>query len=108
MRAVVPEEHEPAREDDREARRVAAVELAVVVDVRLDEHVDLRRQAGDEGVERGPVMEDLAARQVVAEGEVPVLVDRQVPGDLLEQTLSGEEEQQAGGDPPEYRERHGE
>ena len=100
VRAIVAEEPDPGREQHRKARRVAAVESPVVVDVGLGEDVGA---GGEERLERlaaGPIVEDPAVQQVVGEAEVAELVDGQVPGDLpLERDRGGAEERERRGHP---------
>ncbi|TMB46308.1 MAG: DEAD/DEAH box helicase, partial [Deltaproteobacteria bacterium] len=111
VRRVVAEQPDPAREEERVAGRVAAVEAPVIGDVALHQHVDLRRQPRRERIERRPVVEDPAVQQVVREGEVAELVDGEVPGGVLVNRERGQHEQLGRGGEPEggehARQRHG-
>ena len=101
VRRVVTEEPDPPREEQRVAGRVAAVEVPVIGDVALHQHVDPRRQPRRERVEGRPVVEDPAVQQVVREGEVAELVDGEVPGRPLVGGERGEHEQLGRGGEPE-------
>ena len=100
VRRIVPEKTDPAREQDREARRVAAIETAVIVDVRLRERIGARRYRTGQPLEGSPLVVHAAGEQIVSEGQVAELVDRQVPGDLvLEPGCRHQEKQGRRGEP---------
>ena len=105
VRTIVAEEREPAGEQDRKARGVARVEPAVVPHVGLGEDVGARRQPAPEGLAGRPVVEDAAVQEVVREGRVAELVDREIPRDLLVEGTPLLHEQHGEHEPPHGGER---